>query len=616
MSASRVELYKGYFMGVKQSIRIGGATGFWGETDLAMAQFLSEGDLDYIVFDYLAEITMSILARARSSNESLGYATDFVSAMVRPNLQAIADSGVKLISNAGGVNPEACAQAIRECIAEAGLSLKVAVIVGDDLLPRVAELASGGAREMFSLEPMPPADKIASANAYIGAFPVAEALSHGADIVITGRCVDSAVTLGACIHAFNWAPDALDQLAAGSLVGHLIECGPQVTGGNFTDWESVADSLFEVGYPIAQVSSDGEAVITKPQNTGGIVNRGTVGEQLLYEIDDPSHYVLPDVICDFSSVELQQIGPDQVHVKGAKGRGVPSDYKVSMTWADGWRAGTTLWYLGRKAAEKARIFADEVRKRAEQKLAVNGISGFDDVTIEIVGDESHWGESARYVRSREVAVKIACRHQDKRAVALLLREVAGAALGAPPGLAFFAGTRAKPSPVIRLFSIRVPKSSVTLSLFDHRGGNELPLPFEAAAPDILVEPLDIPMMSGQIAQEHSDLVTVPLERLAWGRSGDKGDKANIGIMARAEAYLPWIAQVLTSEYVATRFAHFMTTPAINRFYLPGLPGLNFVLHNALGGGGVASLRNDPQAKSFAQILLDTPISIPENLLES
>ncbi|MDG1064706.1 MAG: DUF1446 domain-containing protein [Luminiphilus sp.] len=603
-------------MSVTQSIKIGGATGFWGETDLAMAQFLSEGDLDYIVFDYLAEITMSILARARSSNDSLGYATDFVTAMVQPNLHAIADSGVKLISNAGGVNPEACAKAIRECVSEAGLDLKVAVIVGDDLLPRVEELSVGGAREMFSAEPMPAADKIASVNAYIGAFPVAEALIHGADIVITGRCVDSAVTLGACIHAFGWTPDELDRLAAGSLVGHLIECGPQVTGGNFTDWEAVAESLFEVGYPIAQVSINGEAVITKPEETGGIVNRGTVGEQLLYEIDDPAHYVLPDVICDFSSVELQQIGENQVHVKGAKGRGVPTDYKVSMTWADGWRAGTILWYLGRKAAEKGRLFADEVRQRAEHKLAAIGVSGFDDVTIEIVGDESHWGESARYIRSREVAVKIGCRHQDKRAVALLLREVAGAGLGAPPGLAFFAGTRAKPSPVIRLFSIRVPKSSVPLTLIDSRGINQLAQTPEAPALAALAESIEIPTPSVQDSTVSSDLITVPLERLAWGRSGDKGDKANIGIMARDKAYLPWIADALTSDYVAARFAHLMTSPAINRFYLPGLPGLNFVLHNALGGGGVASLRNDPQAKSFAQILLDAPISIPQNLLDS
>jgi hypothetical protein len=556
---------------------------------------------------------MSILARARSNDDALGYATDFVTAMVQPNLQAIADSGVKLISNAGGVNPQACAQAIRECIVEAGLELKVAVIVGDDLLPRVSELSAGGAREMFSQEVMPASDKIASANAYIGAFPVAEALLNGADIVITGRCVDSAVTLGACIHAFGWTPDELDRLAAGSLVGHLIECGPQVTGGNFTDWESVAESLFEVGYPIALVSSDGEAVITKPKNTGGIVNRGTVGEQLLYEIDDPMHYALPDVICDFSHVELQQIGENQVQVSGAKGRGVPADYKVSMTWADGWRAGTILWYLGRKAAAKARLFAEEVRTRTEQKLAVRGIPCFDDVTVEIVGDESHWGEAAQYTRSREVAVKIACRHQDKRAVALLLREVSGAALGAPPGLAFFAGTRAKPSPVIRLFSIKVPKTSVVLSLIDDRGTSKLPQAPQPLGLTIRAEPIAAPVVG---AQTNIDLTMVPLERLAWGRSGDKGDKANIGIMARSEVYLPWIAQALTPEYVATRFAHFMTSPSINRFYLPGLPGFNFVLHNALGGGGVASLRNDPQAKSFAQILLDTPIAIPENLLDS
>tara|TARA_B100001057_G_scaffold97719_1_gene94524 strand:+ start:3821 stop:5611 length:1791 start_codon:yes stop_codon:yes gene_type:complete len=595
-------------------IRIGGATGYWGEADLAVPQFLTEGDLDFIVFDYLAEITMSIMARAKAADPEKGYATDFVSAIVAPHLAAIAESGVKLISNAGGVNPEACGRAIRQLIEDAGLPLKVAVITGDDLMPKLDEVLAAEPAEMFTGEATPPRDAIASANAYLGAFPVAEALNQGADIVVTGRCVDSAVTLGACIHRFGWQRDDLDLLAAGSLAGHLIECGPQVTGGNYTDWQAVADTLHEVGYPIAEIAADGGVVITKPKGTGGCVTIGTVGEQLLYEIGDPAAYYLPDVICDFTQVALEQVDQDRVSVAGARGRGVPAQYKTSMTWADGWRAGMIGFYVGARAAEKARIFADEAIQRARRKLAKMGAPDYVDVCVEVVGDESHWGEAARYVRSREVAVKVACRHADRRATDLLMRELAGVGLGAPAGFCAFAGTRPKSSPVIRLFSIRADRDLVDIRI--HTADQSQFFSDSVAATettaDAGAESIDIEALTDESAEQ----IEVPLERLAWARSGDKGDKANIGVMARKREYFPWIAAALTESYVASRFAHFMARPDMDRYALPGLPALNFVLHHALGGGGVASLRNDPQAKGFAQILLDTPVIIPAQLLEA
>ena len=604
-------------------IRIGGATGYWGEADLALPQFLAEEHMDFIVFDYLAEITMSIMARAKASDPEKGYATDFVTAIVAPHLEQIATSGVKLISNAGGVNPEACGRAIKQLIDDAGLSLKVAVITGDDLMPQLDQLWAAKPREMFTGEAPPPPEAIASVNAYLGAFPIAAALDQGADIVVTGRCVDSAVTLGACIHRFGWQPGDLDLLAAGSLAGHLIECGPQVTGGNYTDWKEVADSLHEVGYPIAEISADGAVVITKPGGTGGCVTRGSVGEQLLYEIGDPADYRLPDVVCDFTNVTLEEIDTDRVLARGARGAGVPSKYKASVTWADGWRAGMVCFYVGAKAAEKARIFADEAVQRARRKLAAMGAPDYVDVSVEVVGDESHWGDAARYVRSREVAVKVACRHQDRRATDLLMRELSGAALGAPPGFCSFAGTRPKSSPVIRLFSILVDRELPEI----HIHASDQVQPFDDAAAvgitsadersDSNGTPSDTSHEASVTANNNGvELIEVPLERLAWARSGDKGDKANIGVMARKAEYLPWISAALTSPYVASRFAHFMASPAIDRFELPGLPALNFVLHNVLGGGGVASLRNDPQAKGYAQILLDTPVAIPASLLEN
>lgn len=604
-------------------IRIGGATGYWGEADLALPQFLAEGDLDFIVFDYLAEITMSILARAKATDAEKGYATDFVTAIVAPHLERIAESGVKLISNAGGVNPEACGRAIRQLIDGAGLSLKVAVITGDDLMPKLDQVLASESIEMFTGEPTPPREAIASANAYLGAFPIAEALNQGADIVVTGRCVDSAVTLGACIHRFGWQRDDLDLLAAGSLAGHLIECGPQATGGNYTDWHEVADSLHEVGYPIAEIAEDGAVVMTKPTGTGGCVTTGSVGEQLLYEIGDPAAYYLPDVICDFTQVSLDQIDTERVSVTGARGRGVPAQYKTSMTWADGWRAGMIGFYVGARAAEKARIFADEAIQRARRKLSAMGAPDYVDLCVEVAGDESYWGDAARYVRSREVAVKVACRHADRRATDLLMRELAGVGLGAPAGFCAFAGTRPKSSPVIRLFSIRVDRAIADIVIHTADGsqaftdladlaGGAVDL-VDAIAGDDTSNPQEATLASA--GNDNTERVEVPLERLAWARSGDKGDKANIGVMARKREYFPWISAALTAPYVASRFAHFMASPEMDRYVLPGLPALNFVLHHALGGGGVASLRNDPQAKGYAQILLDTPVTLPASLLE-
>lgn len=518
-------------------IRIGGATGYWGEADMALPQFMAEGDLDFIVFDYLAEITMSILARAKAGDPEKGYATDFVTGVVAPHLPAIAQRGVKLISNAGGVNPEACGAAIRQLIDAAGLSLTVAVVTGDDLMPQLDKLLDSDLSEMFSGETPPPRESIASANAYLGAFPIAEALNLGADIVVTGRCVDSAVTLGACIHQFGWQREDLDLLATGSLAGHLIECGPQVTGGNYTDWHEVHETLHEVGYPIAEIAADGSMVITKPGGTGGCVTRGTVGEQLLYEIGDPTHYELPDVICDFTAVQVQQIESDRVAVSGARGLGVPECYKASITWADGWRVGMIGFYVGARAAEKARIFADEAIKRARRKLSALGAPDYVDVAVEVVGDESHWGDSARYVRSREVAVKVGCRHSDRRAADLLMRELSGVGLGAPPGFCAFAGTRPKSSPVIRLFSALVDRSLADIKI--HTADQVLQSTMSSSTSAALrqVEQIAVPSIATQAAGD-TTVIEVPLERLAWARSGDKGDKANIGVMARHPRFSP------------------------------------------------------------------------------
>lgn len=588
-------------------LRIGGASGFWGESSAATAQLLTDKALDVLVFDYLAEITMSILARARAKNPDLGYATDFVTAAMRPNLATIAERKVKVLSNAGGVNPEACAEALRGLIRDAELDLSVAVVTGDDLLPRAKELADSGVVEMFSGASFPDTAKIASINAYLGAFPIAQALAKGADIVITGRSVDSAVTLGACIHAFGWKRDDLDKLAGGSLAGHILECGPQATGGNFTDWEDVAASIVDIGYPIAEVHEDGSFEVTKPEGSGGKVSVGTVGEQMLYEIGDPQAYMLPDVVCDFSEVRLEELGPNRVSVCGAKGSPAPDTYKVCATWADGYRGGTLLSFYGFDADRKARVFAEAAIERARRVLGDFGQPDYTETSIEVLGAESQYGAARRLEGSREVVLKLAARHPEKLAIGLLLREMTGLALATPPGLSGFAGSRPKPSPVLRLFSFLLPKEQLRVALDGTALEAESGQRFEAAALTRPEEPQ--PLSLGE------DLVTLPLVSLAWGRSGDKGNKANIGIMARKPDYLPYLWAALDEQTVARRFAHFDVS-RVDRFLLPGTSSINFLLHDVLGGGGVASLRNDSQGKGYAQLLLDTPVEVPRQLAQS
>lgn len=585
---------------------IGGASGYWGEASHATAQLLTHPGLDGLVYDYLAEITMSLLARARAKDASMGYAPDFVTTAMAPNLAEIAAKGVKVVSNAGGLNPEGCAEALRAEIEHQGLALRVAVVTGDDLTGRAAEFADR--TEMFSGERFPPPEAIASINAYLGAFPIAAALDAGADIVVTGRCVDSATALGACIHRFGWKATDLDRLAAGALAGHIVECGPQATGGNFTDWEAAGD-IADIGYPVAEIAADGEIFVIKPPATSGVVSRASVAEQMLYEIGDPQAYLLPDVACDFSEVEIEQAGEDRVRVYRAKGwsqSGAPGGgLKVSATWADGFRAGYLFQFNGRDAGAKARAFAEAGLTRARARLRAMNAGDFTETCVEVSGGKP--GEGASRGSSRgayeEVLLKTAVRHPDAKAVDLFLKETIGGALATPPGLQAFTGAgRPKPSPVVRLFSFLVDaaEAPVTVTLDGADIGFAPPKPPTASPPP---EPHEAPVAAGD------DLVEVPLEALAVARSGDKGDKANIGVIARRADWLPWIWRALDDAAVRAALPG-LVKGEVERFHLPGTASMNLLLHEALGGGGVASLRDDAQAKGFAQRLLAAPVMVP------
>ena len=594
----------------KKTLRIAGASGFWGDAAHSTSQLLNDGSqngsVDFIVYDYLAEITMSIMARARAKKPETGYALDFVSAAMKPNLKEIARQGVKIVSNAGGVNPQACANALRAVIAEQGLDLRVACIIGDDLLDQGEQLAQQQHSEMFSAELFPPLDKIASINAYLGAFPVALALEQGADIVITGRCVDSAVTLGACINHFGWGRDDLDQLAMGSLAGHILECGPQATGGNFTDWELV-ESLETIGYPIAEISADGSFVCSKPRGTGGLVSVGTIAEQMVYEIGDPQAYILPDVVCDFSQVKLEQVGEDLVSVTGATGLPAPNTYKVCSTYGDQWRGGHLLSLYGIDASKKAEKLAAAIFVASRRTLKLYGLPDFSETSVEVIGAESQYGATGKPGSYREVALKVAAKHPDAAGIGILLKEMTGLGLATPPGLCGFAGGRPKPSPIVRLFSFELPKGTLIPQV--EINGQLI------NCPDTQGTALDLQSIlrpAAPTAPSSENLVNVPLVALAYARSGDKGNKANIGIIARKPEYLPYIYAALTEQAVAQRFAHFIQSSAaapVERYLMPGCHGMNFLIHDVLGGGGMASLRNDSQGKGYSQLLLDAQIPV-------
>ena len=590
-------------MSADKAIRIGCASAFYGDSQLAARQLVDGGDLDYLVFDYLAESTMAILARAQMQDSELGYAVDFVTVAMAGVLEDCVKKGVKIVANAGGVNVPACIKALEDLAARLGVNVSVAGVFGDDLSGDIETLRAVGLPEIDTGAELP--SKVASINAYLGAEPIADALRAGADIVVTGRVVDSAVVLGPLIAEFDWSLSDYDRLAQGSLAGHVLECGAQCTGGNFTDWHLVPD-FADMSYPIAVIEERGDFTVTIPPNTGGMVTRATVGEQILYEIGDPANYLLPDVACDFTGVTLAAVGTNAVRVSGARGHAPSGYYKVCATHIDGYRLMGSFYMAGLRAVQKAQANLDAWITRVRTELKRRGLPDFRDLSLDVIGSEAIYGPHASPdANPREVMGKFGLHHDNKQVLSFAAAEMAYLATSAAPGMTGFGGGRARPQPLMRVHSSLIEKSKVQVTVML---GQTVVVERAYAARDAS-QAEQLGSRFEAFVKPEGETVSVPLEALVYARSGDKGDHANIGIMARDPKFLPVIQSQVTAERVTEYFAH-LCNGEVTRFDLPGFDAFNFLLKDALGGGATASLRLDSQGKNYGQMLLSLTVDVP------
>ena len=446
---------------MKDKIRIASGQGFWGDLIDAPYHQVTKGDIDYLVMDYLAEVTMSIMQKQKSRNPKLGYATDLVDLM-KKILPVITKKRIKVITNGGGVNPVACANAILDEALKIGIDkLDIAVVLGDDIKDCLDDIISKGC-ELKNMDTgesiINYKDKMLSANVYFGAYPIVEALQKGADIVITGRTTDTGLTLAPMIYEFSWKKNDYDLLSAGTVAGHILECGAQATGGNFLgDWQSIPD-MAEIGFPIAEAFPNGEVIITKHENTGGRVSFDTVAEQLIYEIGNPKEYITPDCVADFTSIKLEDLGNDRVKVYNVKGKPETEFYKVSCAYNDGYSATGTLTYSWPQALTKAKAADKILRKRLENLNLV-----FDEIRTEFVGYNATHETLAPELdedKINEIVLRISVRSHDRHSINRFGQEIAPLILTGPPSVTGFAGGRPKPKDVVAYWPALIPKNLV------------------------------------------------------------------------------------------------------------------------------------------------------------
>ncbi len=596
---------------MKQKIRIGNASGFWGDDLSALKRQLLGGELDYISIDYLAEITMSILKKQHLKNPAFGYVADFVNQIIDV-AQIVKDKKVRIITNAGGINPLGCARKIIEELAKKNISLKIAVVQGDNIVDQINEFYPTKAQfnnldtgESFAEIK----DKVQSANVYLGIPPILKALESGADIIIAGRVTDSSITIAPMVYEFGWKLNDWDKLAAALVAGHIIECGAQSTGGNFTDWHKV-ESWENFGYPIVEVYPDATFVVTKHENTGGIVTLDTVKEQLVYEMGNPACYISPDVVADFLTIQLEQEAKDHVKVFGVKGKPSTKTFKVSMAYADGYKATSSIIICGDNALEKAQKFADIFWKRVNLDFVKSN--------TEFVGyDACHKG-LANTISPNEILLRFSVFDYDQRKINEFGKNIAPLILSGPPGVAVTGG-RPSPQEVMTYYPALIPKELITstVSVLDETGNiietYEIGsvLGFEE---DLVFAKDSTKKIDNQFDKINiDDFQAVKLRKICLARSGDKGDTANVGVIARNKAIYEFLKDYLTAEKVKVMFSDLCKGKVI-RYELDNLMALNFLLEESLNDGGTKSLMIDAQGKTYASALLNQEVSVPKDIL--
>ncbi len=588
---------------MKDKIIIANASGFWGDEADAIRRQIQSGDIDYLTMDYLAEITMIILGRQVAKKPDAGYAKDFVTAL-SDVLKEIADKNIKVITNAGGINPQACARALEQIMADQGISIPIATIDGDNLMPTFSELVAGGSlfTHIDTGQPIGNlAEKVASANAYIGARPIVEALKGGAQIVVTGRCYDAASVVAPFIYEFDWDWEDYDKLASALLAGHLIECGTQSTGGNFTHWKQVG-SFLNMGYPLVEAYPDGSFVLTKHPGTGGLVSEQTAKEQILYEIGDPRAYMSPDVIADFTSFSLAADGENRVRISGTQGQKPTDMLKVSINYKAGYKLSGMIVVSGPDVVAKGEVFAEMFWDRV-------GTDGFIDHRTDFIGYNACWGESAAPgTEPNEMILRFSARAETKERLSVLSKELAGLILAGPPGVTVFGG-RPAIAPAYGYWPALIDRKLVNARLT--QVGEEKTINCD-------IGPYGKPELRPQapVSPEGNSQprVKVPLDRIAHARSGDKGDLANIGVAALRPELYPEILREVTTERLQTFFKT-NVQGSIARYRLDNLNAVNFVLQGALNGGGTVSLLLDNQGKTLSQALLTMEIAVDPDLLD-
>ncbi|MDW7692495.1 acyclic terpene utilization AtuA family protein [Flammeovirgaceae bacterium SG7u.111] len=596
---------------MKRKVRIGNSSGFWGDEPLAMRRQVLLGKLDYLTADYLAEVSMSILAKQQLRNPQQGYVADFIE-HIKLAEDALKQYFPKIITNAGGMNPIACAQALQEALHSMGFDKKVMAVTGDNLMEQIDQLQADGEQfENFETGNSfnYPLEQLVSANVYTSSQGIVEALQAGADIVIAGRASDSALTIAPCVYELDWELDDWDKLAAGMVAGHILECGSQACGGNFTDWQQVSQWT-EMGYPIVEMNADGSFEVTKAEGTGGLVNQWTVKEQLIYEVSDPTNYMGPDVVADMSEISITDVGEHKVAVSGVKGKPAPQTWKVSMALRDGYKAVGQVVVGGKNALEKAELLSKIFWKRISTR--------FYRTATNFIGANA-LGNALAKEESREILLQFVAFDLERAHLQTFAKEVAGIILAGPQGVAAYGG-RPKPQEVIAYWPTLLDKRNIKQILWD--------VPFQAkereinsfyphmakekyeqiSSPHIQPDKGDFTLLTPSV-----ELAEVSMKDLCLARSGDKGNTANLGVLARSEAIFDFLKKHLKTDLVKQWFKD-QCHGEIIRHEWESLRGFNFVLNDVLDGGGTKSSRLDPQGKMIAAAFLAQKVFVPRKLI--